>query len=132
MSKDDYEYDWDDDGNEIKTRITRDMLKQRLAAAEKRVESANRENAKAQREMRSMKQRQDNAYWCDKLKTVLDDGTLIATDARFETKTEFVDVSSMRGMFRESMPGSAQAFLHVTFTGDEAISRFGNFLMEQR
>jgi hypothetical protein len=132
MSKDDYEYDYDDDGNEIKIRITRDMLKARLAAAEKRADKAWNDAAKSRNELAAMKRRQDNAYWCDRLKTVLDDGLLFATDARVEVKAESVDVHGMYGMHVATIAGTKQAFLHVTFTGDEAVMRFGNFLKEQR
>lgn len=132
MSKDDYEYDWDDDGNEIKIRITRDMLKARLAAAEKRATVANRQASEAQHAVRAMKRRMDNAYWCDKLKTVLDDGFMVATDARLEVKADYMDVTGMFDSGAVNIPGAATAYLHVTFAGDEALVRFGNFLKEQR
>jgi hypothetical protein len=132
MSKDDYEYDYDDDGNEIRIRITREMLKARLKAAEVSREKAIKDSVKARQQLAAMKRRQDNAYWCDRLKTVLDDGRIYTTNASVEVKTDYMDVTGMFESGAVSIPGAATAYLHVTFTGDEALVRFGNFLKETR
>lgn len=131
VSKDDYEYDIDDDGHEIKRKITRQMLKDRLARAKYEI----KQYADAQRghleEIRSLNRRRDNVYFCDQLREALGDGVMLTADAKFVIDTSYDDVSN-GGPYRQVIPGMTKASLTVLFEGDpETLARVGKFLTRQ-
>lgn len=126
----DYETGYDDDGNEILIKVTKSMLKERLETQKKTIEELSKSLSHKTRELRSAYKRADNADWCDRLKEVLGEGWITATDINVQVSSSYMDVTTSWDAYSVQIPSSPIPTVSVVFTGDEAVVRFAQFLKD--
>lgn len=132
MGKDDYEIDYDDDGNEVRIKVTKAMLRDRLAHANVQRQELYDSLRRSQDQARSAQRRIDNIYWGQRVAAALDDGQIYATSANIDVQSSYMDMTFDSGLAGAVLPGQVSASLNVTFVGDpNALKRLGEFLLSQ-
>jgi hypothetical protein len=127
----DYEDDYDDDGNTIRVKITKAVLKQRLAAANEQLAAARQQRTEAWAKATAAENRAAAWEFGHRLGAAIgDQRTPFAVQASLNVDHDTVDVGM--GAWPMRVPGAVSAHLHVEFHGEpEALRRLGEALVQR-
>jgi hypothetical protein len=128
-----YEIDFDDDGNEVRVKVTKALLKQRLESANEQLAIARQQRQEAWVKATAAENRAAAMEFGNRLGAAIGELPVpFAVQAALSIDHGTVDVSHGFDAYPRRIPTMIQARLDVEFRGEsEALKRLGEALVQR-